>query len=108
MESQYESESLSVDIVGGPSNLLGEIFGNTRLIGFNDADDTSHSLNANQTYKLKVTGITRALDVKHGAVTITYANGNLVSAVPEPESYAMLLAGLGLMGTVALRRKKST
>jgi hypothetical protein len=25
--------------------------------------------------------------------------------VPEPESYAMLLAGLGLMGTIARRRK---
>lgn len=29
------------------------------------------------------------------------------SPVPEPESYAMFLAGLGLMGTIALRRKKS-
>jgi hypothetical protein len=29
-----------------------------------------------------------------------------VTAVPEPESYAMLLAGLGLMG-VAIKRKKS-
>lgn len=28
-----------------------------------------------------------------------------VSAVPEPESYAMMLAGLGLMGFVASRRK---
>lgn len=28
-----------------------------------------------------------------------------VSAVPEPETYAMLLAGLGLMGLVAQRRK---
>ncbi len=30
---------------------------------------------------------------------------NLISAVPEPESYAMLLAGLGLVGFVSRRRK---
>jgi len=29
----------------------------------------------------------------------------MVSAVPEPETYAMMLAGLGLMGTIARRRK---
>ncbi len=29
-----------------------------------------------------------------------------VSPVPEPATYAMLLAGLGLMGTVAVRRNK--
>lgn len=28
-----------------------------------------------------------------------------VTAVPEPETYAMLLAGLGLMGTIVRRRK---
>jgi hypothetical protein len=28
-----------------------------------------------------------------------------VAAVPEPETYAMLLAGLGLMGAIARRRK---
>jgi len=32
------------------------------------------------------------------------ADGKLVLAVPEPESYAMLLAGLGLMGAIARRR----
>lgn len=33
------------------------------------------------------------------------ADGNLVlTPVPEPESYAMLLAGLGLMGAIARRR----
>jgi hypothetical protein len=31
--------------------------------------------------------------------------GAVVSAVPEPETYAMLLAGLGLIGVVARRRK---
>jgi hypothetical protein len=30
-----------------------------------------------------------------------------VSAVPEPETYAMMLAGLGLLGFVARRRKKT-
>ncbi len=31
--------------------------------------------------------------------------GTLVSAVPEPETYAMLLAGLGLMASIVRRRK---
>ena len=31
-----------------------------------------------------------------------------VTAVPEPESYAMLLAGLGLMGDIARRRNKNS
>ena len=30
-----------------------------------------------------------------------------ISPVPEPETYAMLLAGLGLMGAVARRRKQA-
>jgi hypothetical protein len=30
-----------------------------------------------------------------------------VTAVPEPESYAMLLAGLGLLGVAARRRRNS-
>lgn len=43
-----------------------------------------------------------------------YSHGNAfetdnhaVTAVPEPETYAMLLAGLGLMGTIIRRRNKS-
>lgn len=31
-----------------------------------------------------------------------------VTAVPEPETYAMLLAGLGLMGTIARRRRNAS
>lgn len=33
---------------------------------------------------------------------------NPIAAVPEPETYAMLLAGLGLMGGIARRRKSVT
>ena len=36
-----------------------------------------------------------------GAITVTAA------PIPEPESYAMFLAGLGVMGAIALRRKKA-
>lgn len=36
---------------------------------------------------------------------ISDSSGNPVTPVPEPESYAMLLAGLGLVGAVVRRRK---
>jgi probable HAF family extracellular repeat protein len=50
----------------------------------------------------------------HGAIVgtavndllgITNGHAFLLSPVPEPETYAMLLAGLGLMGAMARRRK---
>ncbi|MBL8413573.1 MAG: CCXG family PEP-CTERM protein [Propionivibrio sp.] len=34
------------------------------------------------------------------------SNDNLVFTVPEPETYSMVLAGLGLMGTIVRRRKQ--
>ena len=41
---------------------------------------------------------------------LSYSGGELVfavNAVPEPETYAMLLAGVGLLGFVARRRKQA-
>jgi hypothetical protein len=32
-------------------------------------------------------------------------DGDVMTAVPEPETYAMLLAGMGLLATIARRRK---
>jgi PEP-CTERM motif len=34
-----------------------------------------------------------------------YLSGMMVSAVPEPESYAMMIVGLGLVAAIARRRK---
>lgn len=42
-----------------------------------------------------------------GAVVTGFAT-DITTAVPEPETYAMLIAGLGLMGFVARRRKTLT
>ena len=43
-----------------------------------------------------------------GGATGLIASRDLVTSIPEPETYVMLLAGLGLMGFVARRRGKST
>ena len=45
------------------------------------------------------------LDVNKFAPFSHDAEGRVVASVPEPETYAMLVAGLGLMGFVARRRK---
>jgi hypothetical protein len=35
------------------------------------------------------------------------SGGTVVSPIPEPETYAMLLAGLGVIGFVARRRQRN-
>jgi hypothetical protein len=57
----------------------------------------------------KLTGV-QLFDANHAPITqftLTSASGtNYINAVPEPETYAMLMAGLGLLGFM-VRRKKS-
>lgn len=52
----------------------------------------------------QITSVTFA-STKNALETDNFAYS--VTAVPEPESYAMMLAGLGLMGAIARRRSKS-
>ncbi len=64
-------------------------------------------------YTVTATGASTALTfVSTGPVKDvtmgSYLDGVSVTAVPEPESYAMLLAGLGVMATIARRRSKAT
>ena len=68
-----------------------------QLISFS-YDASSQNLIAGQGYYLAIAGITTGS--AGGAL-----NGSIeVTPVPEPETYAMLLAGLGLMGAVVRRR----
>ncbi len=54
---------------------------------------------------LKVDFYTSLADKKS---TGSLLSQSMVSAVPEPETYALLLAGLGLVGAVARRRQNRT
>jgi len=59
---------------------------------------------ASGTYQLNISGT--AGSWFGGAYGV--ALSAVAQPVPEPESYAMLLAGLGLMGTIARRRSKNS
>ena len=63
---------------------------------------------ATQAQILSVLGNTSSLRIRGEFITGS-DNGDLdnviMAAVPEPETYAMMLAGLGLLGAVARRRK---
>lgn len=97
--------STAVDITGA-ENFTGS---NTRTSG--DWEATSLQTFQNGASKVSYT-IENLLFANAGKVS-NYSFiekkyvGLTVSAVPEPESWAMLLAGLGVMATVARRRAKS-
>jgi hypothetical protein len=56
------------------------------------------------TYTLTVKGVGVGDNADYGAYYLGSTYNITVAAVPEPESYALFLAGLGLMGAVARRR----
>ncbi len=60
-------------------------------------------------YKASVSDITQWSDSGEGTFVNNVPNtaAFTISPVPEPESYAMLLAGLGLMATIARRRNNA-
>ena len=73
------------------SVILGNIVGNNSTFNFN-------LLSAGE-YHIDFTGTVTGA---HGGAYLAALH---VTAVPEPETYAMLLAGLGVMGAIARRRK---
>lgn len=91
----------STSVVSATASALGENY----IAVFSDKANITLSLVGGKAYTLKVTGVSTPAPDSKGTVS---AFKGTVTAVPEPESYAMLLAGLGLMGFVAKRRSRST
>lgn len=65
-----------------------------------DTLSLTYGASAGGSYYLSVSGITTGSQggIYNGAIS--------VAAVPEPETYAMMLAGLGALGFLASRRRK--
>ena len=88
------------------SNTDGLLFNSDdQSVGFGSIQNNSSSFVSSAlsagSYYLNVTGIA------NGPQGGLYNGAISVAAVPEPETYAMLLAGLGVMGFIARRRNKS-
>ena len=89
-----------------PAKLEGAAFGDDVIVG----TDTYHTLIlANDNDFTTVAGDNQFFVIGFkdadlgGSVYLPQA----VAAVPEPETYAMLLAGIGLLGFITRRRKES-
>lgn len=84
----------------------GSVFGGPAVLGGTGAWDLFNPFGTKQVSKLSFTAL-RGNQASSCSYCTNQSDYTLVSvtAVPEPETYAMMLAGLGLIGAIARRRK---
>lgn len=107
----YNTVLTSLTLLTDPDNsvaLTGLLNGNESIVTTSVAPGGSSvtmtgPANGGGHYLLYVAGLTTG---SAGGIYTGAISASAVTPVPEPESYAMLLAGLGVMGAIALRRNK--
>lgn len=93
--------SFSVELLSGGTALTG---GNTIFTAPSDGGWASYSYE----YTATTSGGPLGIRLASSGVQTNFDNVSLtaVAAIPEPETYAMFLAGLGLLGFASRRRQK--
>ncbi|ACB34591.1 conserved hypothetical protein [Leptothrix cholodnii SP-6] len=109
----YTGSDTVLGLTGSLYNLSGGL-GDVKLDGFSTGVFTDLS---GYFYHFAITGSDNSYELTYdGTGTSSFAwltepaggqltVGPVVSSVPEPETYAMLLAGMGVVGAMARRRK---
>ncbi len=87
--------------VAGAINVYSGLNGTGALLGSVSLAATDADYSVWKSVTLNFQGTARSFDLTGTANVVALDN---ISAVPEPESYAMLLMGLGLVGGVVRRR----
>lgn len=113
---------LTVNQQPSPSNTIHEIWTSSSSIGWNTSSASLAFTFSGNTYngQLLSTSFSNPLSAQYVQVRTTSSPSwvawneiqvlspdKIISSVPEPETYAMLLAGLGLLGFTARHRKNN-
>lgn len=89
-------------------NFGAAVWGSWNTPNFNTTFFSTHTLSGLSTgvdYSLNVYGWGDPMASATGDYRITLTAASGVAPIPEPETYAMMLAGLGLLGFASRRRK---
>ncbi len=100
--SNFQSLTASLYSTAGPT-LLHSATVNTPVAGYSWVSLTPSGILGAGSYDVYLSGTMNASITPNPTGE---SGGIVLAAIPEPETYAMMLAGLGLMGFVARRRRQ--